>query len=240
MENAGEVPVTIKFRMGIDDDLLTYRDAGRVGAEEGCAAVGLHARTAAELYSGEAHWDAIADLKSRVDVPVLGNGDIWEAWDALRMMRMTGCDGVIVGRGCLGRPWLFQDLADVFDGREPSDPPDLGGCIDTLLEHAALVCDWFGEARGILMMRKFTAWYTKSFPSSAALRERLVRVKTLGELHALVADLDRSTPFPPAGMRVKRGKSGGRQEVALPPGYLDTLDDDVPPCAEAEALVSGG
>ncbi|HJL32333.1 MAG TPA: tRNA dihydrouridine synthase DusB, partial [Polyangiaceae bacterium LLY-WYZ-15_(1-7)] len=122
--NAEDVPVTIKFRMGIDDSLLTYEDAGRIGEDEGCAAVALHARTAAQLYDGEARWEAIAHLKSIVKtIPVLGNGDIWEAWDALRMMRQTGCDGVVVGRGCLGRPWLFRDLADVFEGREPQDPP---------------------------------------------------------------------------------------------------------------------
>jgi nifR3 family TIM-barrel protein len=156
VENAGAVPVTMKFRLGIDEDLLTYRDAGRIGEEEGCVAVGLHARTAAQLYDGAARWEAIADLKRRVAIPVLGNGDIWEAQDALRMMRDTGCDGVIVGRACLGRPWLFRDLADVFSGREPRDPPAYGEVLDVLVEHAAEVCAWFGEERGMLMMRKFT------------------------------------------------------------------------------------
>ena len=123
VQSAGDVPVTIKVRKGIDDDLLTYLDAGRIAQEEGAAAIGLHARTAAQLYSGEARWDAIGELKRSVSIPVLGNGDIWECWDALRMMRATGCDAVIVGRGCLGRPWLFRDLAAVFDGREPAPPP---------------------------------------------------------------------------------------------------------------------
>lgn len=118
--------------------MLTYLDAGRVGEETGCAAVGLHARTAAQLYDGAARWEAIALLKQSVKIPVLGNGDIWEAEDALRMMRTTGCDGVIVGRGCLGRPWLFRDLAAVFAGREPDDPPALGSVIDIMLEHARL------------------------------------------------------------------------------------------------------
>src|SRR5690606_30077985 len=117
--NGQQVPVTIKFRLGIDDELITFRDAGRVGEEEGCAAVGLHARTAAQLYDGVARWEHIGEMKSVVRIPVLGNGDIWEAQDALLMMRTTGCDGVIVGRGCLGRPWLFRDLADVFQGRTP-------------------------------------------------------------------------------------------------------------------------
>src|SRR6185295_4853158 len=145
---AGAVPVSIKFRMGIDDRYLTYLDAGRIGEEEGCAAVGLHARTAAQLYDGEARWDAIARLKAAITrIPVLGNGDVWEAEDALRMMRTTGCDGVVVGRGCLGRPWLFRDLADVFEGREPQDPPDLGGVVDVMLEHARLLTAWITDER---------------------------------------------------------------------------------------------
>ena len=240
VQGAGDVPVTIKFRMGIDDTLLTYRDAGRVGEEEGCAAVGLHARTAADLYDGHARWEAIADLKARVSIPVLGNGDIWEAHDALRMMRETGCGGVIVGRGCLGRPWLFRDLADVFDGREPKNPPTLGECVDLMLEHARYLCEWFGEQRGVLMNRKFTGWYTKSFPRSAALRREMMKARTLDELAACVQDVDRDTPFPPAGMRVRRGKGAGKQKVHLPDGYLDNLDDDTAPGEEAEVLVSGG
>ena len=240
VQGAGEVPVTIKFRMGIDEEHMTYRDAGRVGQEEGCAAVGLHARTAAQLYGGEARWDAIADLKSRVSIPVLGNGDIWEAQDALRMMRTTGCDGVIVGRGCLGRPWFFRDLADVFAGREPRNPPDYGEVIDIMLEHAELLCDWFQERSGVLMMRKFASWYTKSFPGGAALRPRLMKADSLDTLRAAVADVDRSLPFPPEGMRVKRGKRSSQQKVWLPDGYLDDLDDETPPGEDAEVLVSGG
>src|SRR3954470_22351621 len=101
VQSAGAVPVTIKFRIGIDDQVITHLDAGRVGQEEGVVAVALHARTAAQLYDGQARWEAIAELKNALRIPVLGNGDIWEAEDALRMMRMTGCDGVVVGRGCL-------------------------------------------------------------------------------------------------------------------------------------------
>jgi nifR3 family TIM-barrel protein len=240
VQHSGSVPVTIKFRMGVDEELLTYRDAGRVGQEEGCAAVGLHARTAAQLYDGEARWEAIGDLKSRLDIPVLGNGDIWEAYDALRMMRTTGCDGVIVGRACLGRPWMFRELAAVFEGESPPNPPDFGEVIDMMLEHARLLCEWFDEWRGIMMMRKFLNWYTKSFYGGAALRHSLIGVKTLEELRAGVADVDRSLVFPPAAMRVKRGKRSGTQTVSLPHGYRDHLDDDTPPGAEAEQLVSGG
>ena len=239
---AGAVPVTIKFRKGIDDRYLTYLDAGRIGEEEGCVAVGLHARTAAQLYDGQADWDAIARLKDHVrTIPVLGNGDIWEAEDALRMMRTTGCDAVIVGRGCLGRPWLFRDLADVFDGREPRNPPDFGGVVDLMLEHARLLVEWLDrEETAMRAFRKHSSWYTKGFTGGAPLRERLMHVTRLDQLREVLATVDRAQPFPPAAMRVPRGKTGGTQKVALPEGYLDELDDATPPCVEAEAADSGG
>jgi len=240
VSHAGSVPVTMKFRLGIDEELLTYREAGRIGEQEGCVAVGLHARTAAQLYDGEARWETIADLKSRLSIAVLGNGDIWEGEDALRMMRTTGCDGVIVGRGCLGRPWLFRDLADLFDGREPRNPPCFGEIADLMVEHARLLCEWFDDTRGILMTRKFASWYTKSFPGTAPLRHALMHARNLDEMRELMATVDRDMPFPPTGMRVRRGKRGGCQKVHLPAGYLDDLDDDTPPGPSAEVATSGG
>jgi len=239
--NAGRVPVTLKFRIGVDDDITTFLDAGRIGEDEGCAAVALHARTAAQLYDGQADWDAIARLKQEImRIPVLGNGDIWEAEDALRMMRTTGCDGVVVGRGCLGRPWLFRDLADVFAGRSPQDPPDFGGVADVMLQHARLLAEWQGEADAMRTFRKHSAWYTKGFAGGGALRERLMRVDTLEQLAGILAGVDRSQPFPPEAMRVSRGKRGGRQKVVLPAGFLDDPEDATPPGVEAETADSGG
>lgn len=238
---AGAVPVTLKFRIGIDERYHTYLDSGRIAEDEGCAAVGLHARTAAQLYDGQADWSAVARLKQAVTrIPVLGNGDVWEAEDALRMMRATGCDGVIVGRGCLGRPWLFRDLRDVFEGRPPRNPPDFGGVADVMLEHARLLCDWLGEQAAMRAFRKHSSWYTKGFPGGSTLRQRLMQVRTHAELRAILADVDRAQPFPPEAMRVQRGKTGGTQKVALPEGYLERLDDDTPPGVEAEAADSGG
>ena len=238
---AGRVPVTLKFRIGVDAEHHTYLDSGRIAQEEGCAAVGLHARTAAQLYDGSADWEAIARLKRHVTrIPVLGNGDVWEAEDALRMMRASGCDGVVVGRGCLGRPWLFRDLADVFDGRDPENPPCFGRVVDVMLEHARLLVGWLGEPGAMASFRKHATWYTKGFPGGAALRERLMRVRALGELEAVLGGVDRTLPFPPDAMRVPRGKTGGMQKVALPEGYLDQLDDATPPGAEAETADSGG
>lgn len=241
VHSAGNIPVTIKFRLGIDAARLTFLTAGRIAEAEGCAAVGLHARTAAQLYDGQARWDAIAELKQAVGIPVLGNGDIWEAEDALRMIRSTGCDGVIVGRGCLGRPWLFRDLADVFEGQEPENPPDYGDVADVMLRHAARLVEWWGERLAMRSFRRHAAWYTKGFPGSAESRTRLVRVTSLDELREIMTAIDRSAPFPPSAMRVTRGKTGGIQKrVALPAGYLDDLEDASPPCLEAEDVTSGG
>ena len=241
MAAAGAVPVTIKFRKGIDDGRETYLESGRIAQEEGCAAVSLHARTAAQLYDGHADWAAIGRLKRSVTrIPVLGNGDVWEAEDALRMMRATGCDGVVVGRGCLGRPWLFRDLADVFASRAPQNPPNLGGVVDVMLEHARLLAAWCGEPAAMRAFRKHSAWYTKGFAGGAAMRERLMRVETRAELEAALATVDRGQAFPPSAMRVPRGKAAGTQRVALPEGFLDDPQDDTPPSVLAEVADSGG
>src|SRR5206468_3340717 len=219
-----------KFRLGVSSGQLTFLTSGRIAEDEGCAAVGLHARTAAQLYHGHADWDAIASLKQSLRIPVFGNGDIWEAEDALRMMRMTGCDAVIVGRGCLGRPWLFRDLADVFDGRAPSNPPNFGGVLEIMFRHARLSADWFGERMAMRAFRRHATWYTKGFRLSSELRGALMRVETMDDLIGLFKDVDRTQPFPPSAMRVVRGKTTGMQKrVALPPGFLDDLEDATPP-----------
>lgn len=233
VRGAGAVPVTVKVRKGLDDEVITYRDAGDVAAAEGAAAIGLHARTAVQLYSGSADWDAIADLKARVGrLPVLGNGDVWECWDALRMMRATGCDGVIVGRGCLRRPWLFAELAAVFDGREPAPPPCLGGVIDLMRRHADRLVAFFGPADGIRQMRKWATWYTAGFRGAARVRDALHRIDRLDEMNAILAQLDPTEPFPVGALRLARCKDARRQaKVVLPHGYLRNRDDAEAPRA---------
>jgi nifR3 family TIM-barrel protein len=226
---AGGVPVTVKVRKGLDDALTTYLDAGRVAESEGAAAIGLHARTAAQLYAGSADWDAIAALKATVRIPVLGNGDVWECWDALRMMRQTGCDGVIVGRGCLRRPWLFRELAQVFAGREPDPQPVLGTIVALMRRHAELLVAFFGEPIGMRQMRKWCAWYTTGFSRSAAARAALMRVTTVAGMLAVLGGLDPSEPFPLRTVRHNRVKDNRVQRVALPRGYLASRDDDTPP-----------
>ena len=239
---AGSVPVTIKFRMGINDDVLTFLETARIAEAEGCAAVTLHARTAAQLYDGHAHWNAITELKQAVStIPIFGNGDIWVAQDAIRMMGETGCDGVAIGRGCLGRPWLFRELADAFAGRDPSPGPTFGEVADIMIEHAQLLTDWFEDEKlSLLAFRKHAGWYTKGFASSAQLRNRLMRVETLSELSEALDGINRDEPYPENAHLMRRGKRQGTQRVVLPHGYLDNLDDDTPPEEEEGEPISGG
>ena len=241
VEGAGAVPVTVKLRMGIDDGHLTYLDAARAAVDAGAAAVALHARTAEQLYSGSADWSAIARLKEAIDsVPVLGNGDIWVAADAKRMMDRTGCDGVVVGRGCLGRPWLFGELDAVLAGRVPPPPPDLGSVLDTMAEHAQLLVDWFGVHHGIRSFRKHTGWYLKGFPVGSELRSDLHRVESVWDLQRLTEHLDRDTPYPDGVGEMRRGHTNGPRRVRLPHGWLDD-PDDAPHLDDAAAVaVSGG
>ena len=244
VRGAGAVPVTVKMRTGIDEHLLTFREAGRVAEREGAVAVGLHARSAAQLYAGAADWRAIAELKALLRVPVLGNGDVWECWDALRMMRETGCDGVIVGRGCLRRPWLFGELAEAFDGRVPQGQPRLGEIVQIMRRHAAALVELFGEPVGMREMRKWCLWYTSGFRGAAAVRGALPRLETLAQLDELLTVLDADEPFPTVGLRASRAKDGRRQEVRLPEGYLAACDDDRPPTEPGdeafEAALGGG
>jgi nifR3 family TIM-barrel protein len=234
------VPVTVKMRTGIDAQHETYLEAGLAAQEAGVAAVALHARTAAQRYSGVADWDRIAALKEALDVPVFGNGDIWEAGDALRMLRHTGCDGVVVGRGCLGRPWLFADLAAAFAGRPDRVLPALGPVAQIMRRHAQLLVQWLGgEREGCTDFRKHVAWYLKGFPVGPALRVALAMVSSLSELDDLLGKLDGAAPFPAGVLGAPRGRTGAPSAVRLPAGWLEDRDELAVPF-EAELDHSGG
>src|SRR6476619_450742 len=233
-----DVPVTMKTRKGIDDDHLTFLDAGRIAQEAGCAAIALHGRTVAQAYSGRADWDAIAALVDHVDIPVLGNGDIWEAADALRMVEETGVAGVVVGRGCLGRPWLFRDLAAAFAGERVATLPNLGEVSSMMRRHAELLCRHMGEERGCKEVRKHVAWYLKGFAAGGELRNSLALVSSLAALDDLLSRLDPDEPFPVAALGTPRGRQGNPRRVVLPEGWLDDIDGTG--CAVAEDLHSGG
>jgi len=252
------IPVTVKMRIGIDEEHHTFLEAGRIAQDAGAAWVALHGRTAAQRYSGEADWTAIKALKDELEVPVLGNGDIWEADDALRMMSQTGADGVVVGRGCLGRPWLFADLAAAlsprgsatdkhsadlaaaFEGRTERKLPDLGEVMATMRRHAELLASWLGtEREGVVDFRKHVAWYLKGFPVGGDVRRGLATSSSLAELDGYFARLDPATPFPTDTLGKPRGRTNSPGKVTLPHGWLDDRDDDTVP-AGAEMEDSGG
>ncbi|HVW31789.1 MAG TPA: tRNA dihydrouridine synthase DusB [Acidimicrobiia bacterium] len=234
------VPVTVKFRRGIDETLLTAVSTGRIAEAEGAVAIALHARTAEQRYAGEADWAAITELKAAVStIPVLGNGDIWEAGDAVRMMAETGCDGVVIGRGCLGRPWLFADLGAVFAGGRAAPPPLFGGVASVMLRHAGLLAEDEGEAAGLREFRRHAAWYTQGYAIGGETRRALGLVSTLDDLRGVLGGADPALTLPPEALRWKRGHTDGPRPVRLPQGWLQLVDDPTPP-AGAEVLVSGG
>ncbi|MGI8761454.1 MAG: tRNA dihydrouridine synthase DusB [Jatrophihabitantaceae bacterium] len=240
VRNAGDLPVTVKMRVGIDAAHRTFREAALLAQDAGVAYVALHGRTAAEFYGGTADWAPIAELVELLDIPVLGNGDIWEADDALRMVRETGCAGVIVGRGCLGRPWLFADLAAAFDGRPQRALPDLATVATTMRRHAQLLVEWLGdEARGVTDFRKHVAWYLKGFSVGSDLRVAMASASSLAELDDLLARLDTEQPYPQAVLGRPRGRTTGARAVALPDGWLATRHSRAIP-AGAELADGGG
>ncbi|MCU1439547.1 MAG: dusB [Rhodoglobus sp.] len=242
---AGDVPLTVKMRKGIDSDHLTYLEAGRAAEGAGVASIALHARTAAEFYSGTADWSAIEKLKNVItSTPVLGNGDIWSAEDALRMVDETGCDGVVVGRGCLGRPWLFGDLAAAFRGEKLKAEPALGEVARAFKRHAELLVEFFDdEDRACRDIRKHVAWYFKGYSVGGDLRASLATVHDLAQLDELLAQLDWEQPYPGADAEGQRGRAGTPKNPSLPHGWLDSRELQETHRAElteAELNTSGG
>ncbi|MDE0867813.1 MAG: tRNA dihydrouridine synthase DusB [Aquiluna sp.] len=250
---AGTIPVTVKMRKGIDQDHLTFLDAGKAARDAGVTAVALHGRTAEDFYSGRADWDAIAELRASLpDVQVLGNGDIWSAQDAVSMMDKTGVDGIVVGRGCLGRPWLFQDLERAIAGYLAGDKnpkvdevmPSLGEVADAFYRHAELLTEFFEEeGRACRDIRKHVAWYFKGYPVGGEFRADLARVESLQQASDLLGSLERDTPYPGEEAEGPRGRLGSLKKCSVPEGWLDSreLSDTHRSQLEfAELSVSGG
>lgn len=242
---AGAIPVTVKMRKGIDSDHLTYLEAGRVAEGAGVASIALHARTAAQFYSGHADWDAIGTLKQTVtSVPVLGNGDIWSAEDAVRMVAQTDCDGVVVGRGCLGRPWLFGDLQAAFRSDELRIRPGLREVALAFRRHAGLLVEFFGdELAACRDIRKHVAWYFKGYPIGGDLRAQLAAVESVGQIDDLLGSLDDSEGYPGDAAEGHRGRGGGPQRTSLPEGWLDSREmsaSESSQLVDAELDTSGG
>ncbi|MEY4499140.1 MAG: hypothetical protein RL319_128 [Actinomycetota bacterium] len=254
VKSAGDIPLTVKMRKGIDSEHLTFLDSGKVARDAGVTAIALHGRTASDYYSGTADWNAIADLRESLpDVQVLGNGDIWSAADAIRMMRETGVDGVVVGRGCLGRPWLFGDLQKAFDEfkRDPDSnkaidliQPNLGEVADAFKRHAELLVEYFeSEEHACRDIRKHVAWYFKGYPVGGEFRAKLAQVESLAHMDEILGELDRQLPYPGEGAEGPRGRLGGVKTCSLPDKWLESRElvgDDRTMLLEAELNVSGG
>ncbi|MCX7492536.1 tRNA dihydrouridine synthase DusB [Corynebacterium antarcticum] len=236
-----DIPVTVKFRVGIDAEHLTHLDAGRIAVDSGARAVALHGRTAAERYSGHADWSRIAELKehlSDTDVPVLGNGDIFAASDARRMMDETGCNGVVIGRGCLGRPWLFAELSAELTGRPLPPQPTLGEVATIIRRHAELLVEHDGETKGCRDLRKHVGWYFRGYPVGGDVRRALAGVASLAELDSHLEPLFGSDALPDDADG-PRGRQGSPGKVVLPEGWLDDPEDETVPVG-ADIDNSGG
>lgn len=230
VENARKyrIPVTVKMRVGIDSQHETYLDAGMIAAKIGVAWVALHARTAAQLYEGQADWSKISNLVAHLKptgIPVLGNGDIWSGRDGLRMVEQTGCAGVVVGRGCLGRPWLFAELAQVFQGLPEPDSPNLFAVRSVMSRHGQLLAKHFGSVeRACRDLRKHMAWYLKGFRVEGDTRSRLGMISSLDELEELM-DRFIDQPYPIEVGSAPRGRRSHGRAVSLPQGWLDDADE---------------
>ena len=241
----GKVPVTVKMRIGIDDDHITYLDAGRIAAQAGVTWVALHGRTAAQYYGGKADWSAIARLVEHIpDTPVLGNGDIWSAQDAQRMLDQTGARGVVIGRGCLGRPWLFGQIRASFAGEEVPGEPKSGVILDLMRRHAQLLVRMHGDDfRGCQEMRKHMAWYLKGVVAGSETRGALSLINSLAELDSLLSTIDPDQVLDEELARSPRGRTTPDRRVNLPDGWLNSQtmsNSEQETVREAELAVSGG
>lgn len=240
-----DIPLTIKMRKGIDEDHLTYLDSAKIARDAGVAAIALHGRTAAQHYAGKADWDSIAQLREAIpDVPILGNGDIFSAEDAVAMVEQTGVDGVVIGRGCQGRPWLFGDLQNAFEGSAERYRPGVTEVADMIYRHAELLVETFGdEHRGLREIRKHVAWYFKGYPVGGELRAKMATVPTLEAFREYLAELDHSIGYPGAAVEGPRGRAGNPKKPHLPDGWLNSRvlgDAERLGLVDAELDISGG
>ena len=222
--NPAGIPVTAKFRVGIDEDHETFMQAGHIAQEEGCAAVTLHARTTAEYYGGHSDWSRIGELVEALDIPVFGNGDIWGADDALAMFKETGCAGVAIGRGCQGRPWIFADIRSACNGSDNRVNPSLGEVCKVILRHLELLVDFYDgdERMAVHDLRKHIAWYLKGFPVGGGTRKSFMECESIDDVQRNIDALDSSLKLPEQILDTPRGRVRFAKKVHLPYGWLDS------------------
>ena len=222
-EPAG-IPVTAKFRVGIDENHETFIQAGHIAQEEGCAAVTLHARTTAEYYGGHSDWTRIGELVEALDIPVFGNGDIWGAEDALAMFKETGCAGVAIGRGCQGRPWLFADIRNACEGSDNRVNPTLAEVGSVILRHLNLLVEFYDgdERMAVHDLRKHIAWYLKGFPVGGGTRKAFMECESIEDVQRNLDMLDGSLCLPKKVLDTPRGRVRFAKKVHLPYGWLDS------------------
>ena len=222
------IPVTVKMRVGIDSDHQTFLESAKSAADLGVTWVALHARTAAQLYEGRSDWNKITELVEHLaptGVPVLGNGDIWSGKDATSMMEQTGCAGVVVGRGCLGRPWLFADLVSAINGENKRVNPTLFEVRQIMLRHGQLLVEYFeNEDRAMRDIRKHMAWYLKGFSVPREIRANLGMVNSLEHMQQLLSNVV-DQPYPQEVGDGPRGRTSHGRDVKLPDGWLDDPDE---------------
>ncbi len=218
------IPVTAKFRVGIDENHETFMQAGHIAQEEGCAAVTLHARTTAEYYGGHSDWSRIAELVDALDIPVFGNGDIWGADDALAMFKETGCAGVAIGRGCQGRPWIFADIRSACNGSNDRVNPSLGEVCKVILRHLELLVEFYDgdERMAVHDLRKHIAWYLKGFSVGGGTRKSFMECESIEGVQRNIDALDSSLKLPEQVLDTPRGRVRFAKKVHLPYGWLDS------------------
>mgnify|MGYP000396627385 CR=1 FL=1 len=184
--DAVDIPVTVKIRKGFNDELINAPEMAQVAQENGAAAIAVHGRTREQYYSGEADWDIIRQVKEAVHIPVIGNGDVTSAEKAAEMRKITGCDGVMIGRGVQGNPWIFRELAE-YDRTGTIPPrPTQEEIRNMMLRHARMQLEFKGEYLGIREMRKHVAWYVKGMKGAAKFRAQINQVESYEELEELL------------------------------------------------------
>ncbi|MBO6071740.1 MAG: tRNA dihydrouridine synthase DusB [Aeriscardovia sp.] len=223
------IAVTAKIRTGIDEDHKTYLEAGKIAQEEGADGIILHARSCAQYYGGHSNWEEIKRLKEELSIPVIGNGDVFSGRDAVEMMKETGCDGVAVGRGSQGRPWLFSDIFAAFNGIDQVTVPTLGQVVCCIKEHFSMMVEFMegDEQRAAQAMRSHFGWYLRGYPVGGEARSAVMQSSSEDELFSILDSFDPALEPDEDIVTSSRGRSGFQKKVHLPYGWLDshTLTD---------------